>query len=552
MKPSLLVVVVIAAYLAFVVPQLGRPLMYDDANFALGAKAVVDTGLPFGNQGWMSDRGDVSHREQWALWHPPLYIYALGGTASLGGWTPPVLRLLGIAGGMTTGFVTWLLARKLTRGPPPAKDLAAAAALVVTLLCPLVIQSTLVLDVDFAMLLPLSLTFLLAYLNLEKAPKSWLWLAPFFAVLLWAKMTNPLALITVAVAWQLMRGSLGRAAVHLGAIGLGGAAIFGVSWLAIGLWLRFPLDMPFGVNLAEWQDSAEVARRAYTSLGAFVEGLQPSVLWIGPGLVALGLSGVAVRTAQLARCWRMHETDLLVGVAAALVFGYVNKSAGWFPKYQVALVPLLACIGAPLVAHAWCARPRLTTGVGLFAAAASAAVTTGLVRDHWALERTWAIEPLAAGGLLTILAIAALVGVRWRAAAPTALAGLLGLALGWSLAVDVIQVQAPYQTDYWYGTRGTLAAAAWVNANLTPDETYLASKEVAIASDDLRYVDQDDVLYLVGTGHAFEGKWYGEPLYALVTWQRDAYIANLFSRAASAAGFHESARFGDYVVYVPS
>ena len=34
--------------------------MYDDANFALAAKAVADTGLAFGNQGWMTERGDFS------------------------------------------------------------------------------------------------------------------------------------------------------------------------------------------------------------------------------------------------------------------------------------------------------------------------------------------------------------------------------------------------------------------------------------------------------------------------------------------------------------
>ncbi len=65
-------------YLAFVIPQVNRPLMYDDANFALAARAVADTGQPYGNQGWMSERGDFSQREQWALWHPPLYIYLLG------------------------------------------------------------------------------------------------------------------------------------------------------------------------------------------------------------------------------------------------------------------------------------------------------------------------------------------------------------------------------------------------------------------------------------------------------------------------------------------
>ena len=43
----------------------------------------------------MSERGDFSQREQWALWHPPLYVYAEGLAARVGGWTPPVLRAAG-------------------------------------------------------------------------------------------------------------------------------------------------------------------------------------------------------------------------------------------------------------------------------------------------------------------------------------------------------------------------------------------------------------------------------------------------------------------------
>src|SRR5207245_2057865 len=104
---------------------------------------------------------------------------------------------------------------------------------------------------------------------------------------LWAKLTNPLPLVPVIALWQILRGHPVRAVAHAAATGLGGVALFGLSWVLAGRLLGFPLDMPFGVNLAQWQDSAEVARRAYTSPGAFIEGLQPSVIWIGPGLVSL-------------------------------------------------------------------------------------------------------------------------------------------------------------------------------------------------------------------------------------------------------------------------
>jgi 4-amino-4-deoxy-L-arabinose transferase-like glycosyltransferase len=538
-------------YVVLVAVQLNRPLMYDDANFALAARAVAETGLPYGNQGWMSERGDFSQREQWALWHPPLYVYLEGLLARVGGWTPPVLRLLGLLGGLSAAVLTYLLAMDVTRGPPAMRQVAGSAAASLFLLCPLVVQSSLVLDIDFALLLPLTLLFVWLYPRLEATTLRWLWLAPLFALLLWAKMTNPLPLIVVAVVWQVLRGHPIRAVRHLVGIGVAGSALFGASWLLVGRWLGFPLDMPFGVNLVQWQDSAEVARYAYTSPGAFIEGLQPTVLWLGPGLAALGLVGMAVRTAYLTRRWRFARADLLVGLLAVLVLGYVNKYAGWFPKYQVGLAPLLACLAAPLVAHAWCMRPRLTLTSGLVALGLGAALSLGVVRDDWALQRTWAIEPSAGRFALVGLLCAVLAGLRLRAPALTATAALAGLTLGWSLGLSLYQASATYQTDYWYGTTGTADAANWVDAHLGPDETYVAAKEVAIRSRDQRYVDQDNVVYFINAGRGFGGTWAGEPLHALVTWQREPYTAGVLSRVFESTGFREVARFGDYVIYVP-
>ncbi len=547
-------------YVVLVGLQLNRPLMYDDANFALAARAVAETGLPYGNQGWMSERGDFSQREQWALWHPPLYVYLEGVLAHVGGWTPPVLRIPGLLGGLISAVLTYRLAADLTRGPPAMRQVAASAAASLVLLCPLAVQSALVLDIDFPLLLPLTLLFLCLYLRLESTRARWLWLAPLFALMLWAKMTNPLPLIVVVAIWQMLRGHLLRAVRHLVGIGVRGVALFGVSWLLIGRWLGFPLDMPFGVNLVQWQDSAEVARYAYTSPGAFIEGLQPTVLWLGPGLTALGLAGVAVRTAYLARRWRFAAADLLIGLLAVFVLGYVNKYAGWFPKYQVSLAPLLACLAAPLVAHAWCTRPRLSLASGLLALGFGAVFSLGMVRDDWALRRTWAIEPTAGavllGGLVCAVLLAALVcgvlaGVRPGAPALAATAVLAGLSLGWSLGLNLYQASASYQTDYWYGTTGTVEAAQWVDAHLAPNDTYAAAKEVAIRSRDQRYVDQDNLVYFLNAGRGFDGTWAGEPLRALVTWQREPYTAAVLDRAFVSKGFRQVERFGDYVIYVP-
>jgi hypothetical protein len=443
------------------------------------------------------------------------------------------------------------MARDLTRGPPRLRQLAGGIAVGLVLLCPLVIQSTLILDIDFPLLLPLTLLFLTLYLRFEGDKRRWLWLAPLFGLLLWTKMTNPLPLVGVIGVWQLLHRRYVRAVVQPLAIGVGGAAVFGATWVLIGRWLGFPLDMPFGVNLVQWRDSAEVARRAYASPGAFFEGLQPTVLWLGPGLVALGLAGIALRGGQLARCWQVRKADLLIGLVGVFVLGYVNKEAGWFPKYQVAFAPLLACLAAPLLAHLWCLRPRLTWVVGSVALAAAGLVTQRLIRDDWALQRTWHIDATAGAWLLGTLAVATLAGLPWRSAAATAGAGLLGIAVGWSAAMDVIQVRAAYQTDYAYGTTGTLEAARWVDAHVAPDQTYLAAKEVAIASRAQRYVDQDNLVYELSVGRGFDGTWAGERVHAIVVWQREPYVADLFARSLPASGYRETARLGDYVVYEP-
>ena len=142
------------------------------------------------------------------------------------------------------------------------------------------------------------------------------------------------------------------------------------------------------------------------------------------------------------------------------------------------------------------------------------------------------IRPLARGSW-GLVAAGTLVGLPWRATASTACAALVGLALGWSLGTDVYQQNATYATDYWYGTSGTAEAARWVDAHLAPDQTYVAAKEVAIRSRDLRYVDQDNIVYFLSTGRGFDGTWAGEPVKALVTWQREPYVADLFSRATA-------------------
>lgn len=536
----------LVAFTALVTLQLGRPLMYDDANFALAARAVAETGLPYGNQGWMSERGDFSQRQQWALWHPPLYVYLLGGAARLFGSTPAVLRSVGLLSGLLSAALTYRLAAEVTSGSPAQKRLAGGLAAALAFLSPLTVQSALILDIDFVLLLPLTLGFLLLYLRLEASRRRWLLLAPLFGVLLWAKMTNPLPLLAAVGAWQLLRGEAARAVVHPLAIGGLGAGLFGVTWAGIGTALGFPLEMPFAVNLVQAADSSAVARRAFGGAGEFIGALQPPVLWMSPALFGLGLAAMALRAGGLAGRWEVRKVDLLLGLALLLLLVYVNKTAGWFPKYQVVLAPLFACAAAPYLSRVPWANPRVLM-VGAMGFLGSAWVVVTRVRDGWALARTWSV-PEGAAALLLLLLIGAGGAMALGRPRVGMLGGLAMIALGWSLAIDAVQLRAPYATTYWYGTRGQQQAVEWVNANVQPAETYVGPKEIAYAARAQRYLDQDTLTYFLEQGRGFDGSWMGEPVRTIVGWTREPYVNDLLLRGLPPLGYREVARFADYVV----
>src|SRR5688500_20219150 len=82
-------------------PQLGKPYVYDEAAFAFAARAVAETGIPLSNVGHMQfeTAGDFSKRFNWALWHPPLYVFGLGWAFRAWGESERTAGLFGVVGG---------------------------------------------------------------------------------------------------------------------------------------------------------------------------------------------------------------------------------------------------------------------------------------------------------------------------------------------------------------------------------------------------------------------------------------------------------------------
>ena len=115
-----------ALYLSLVVPQLGRPLIYDEVDFARAASSLAapDRGPGPGplryDRGYIADypaAPDAGQRYQLALWHPPGYLLLLGlWQRAFPSGGDSSLRLFGALCGLGTLLLTAALGR-LAGGP---------------------------------------------------------------------------------------------------------------------------------------------------------------------------------------------------------------------------------------------------------------------------------------------------------------------------------------------------------------------------------------------------------------------------------------------------
>lgn len=540
-----------ALYLTLLAPQLGRPLVYDDVNFAFAARAVAETGLAFANAGHMSDRWDFSQREQWALWHPPLYIYVLGLDFKLFGVSETSARLLGAAFGLGTGLLVYLTGRALVAGLGVAAEATGLLAAAFFLLSPLATQSALILDIDGTVLtfLLVLITFVVVRFPPRRQPRSRAVLAVLFALALWAKLTTPLGLLAALIVSDFLAGRAREAARTVLVVGLGGGALFLVTWGLASLLLRMPFEMPFAVTWIQLWLAADSTAAWRDSPAAAAQALGPGLLWAGTYLALLFLAAALARGRGYLVSRKAQPVDLLIGFGL-LVYGvYLIKLAGGFPKYQVAMLPFWALASAAFVVEVVGRVGPREVGLALAALGAFYAYARSL-SDAW----VYGLRPEVGSALITAPLLIAgglaaayyLAGGRGR----SLLLILTAFALAWGPGVVARLGAADFSTTYFYGTRGQREAAAVLDSLVGPDEFYVASKDVAWYTTNQRYVDQETLDYFVQAERGrFDGRLLGYDVRVLALWQRpDALKAHY--RQLLEPGHDLVAERGDYAIWV--
>ena len=537
--------------------QIDKPFVYDDVSFMLGARAVADTGRPLGNQGYLLHL--YWQQDQWALWHPPLYIYTLGLTVALFGDSERVARGLSVLCLLIANGFAFDLARRLvlSRGGGPGRALVAGVlAVALYALNPLAIQSSMILDIDNTVLMVLltGLAWLAVRLPGSWSLKTIVCVAVLYAVSLWAKTTTPI-ILGVALAFTRLVQEVGwRGALQALAAVVLGWAIFALNWVTIMSATGMPLSYTLDVVRNEAIESGVSSGHRLVSLQAFTMGVAPAILWIGPFFCLLFVAAGLPRLWSLLRGKGMDAGDLLVVLGAAIYLAYIFKLAGNLPKYHAAMLPLWAAAAGALVAGA-AGRPTLAQyGV----AVAGGALLLWWYWDLMAL--TWGIlweESLNVDLIVIPLLIGLGTAALWAVLGRRNLLGAIPVALflltvSWSFTLDLAQYERIGSTTYYYDRYGQKAAAEAIDGLLAPGELYVASKDVAWYSHNHNFVDQESWQHVTWdlNGGQYDDTYLGMPIRVLVLEIGEESLRWAYDGLLLRRGYRYAHEYGNYVVYV--
>jgi hypothetical protein len=420
--------------------------------------------------------------------HPPVYT-ALGGlSVRLFGEGTLALRLPGLLATLASlaivPLVCWAAARELAVA-------RRAALLAIALLAtqPLILQGSLLLDIDNTVMTTAVLAFIAVVGLSERWPagQQAISVAVAFAVLLWTKLL-PLPLL-LAVLLLVVFALAGRRLAPL-ALGLVlGALAFGLSF---ALFLALSGSSP-AVYLSTVGRGGQALRLdLYLSRAVMGGGIQ--LFWVGMPFFALLLAATLValrrflegRQAPLA-AW--CSLSVLVGL---VVFTLGNELPMGFPRYQVPLVWVGTILTAVWLAEqGW--RP-----LWRFAVPAVGVllvwfwlVAPDPLEPQYALtfltdslaERVRHGLRLAIGTLVVPFALVVLGALVHLGRSSRALvtAALVWSAASWGV-ISLTQLTAEYSTIYEYGRRGGWEAGARIREATSAGSRIVAPLELVYAS----------------------------------------------------------------------
>jgi hypothetical protein len=503
-------------------------LHLDNADFAAAATAVADTGKP------IFYRGENDPTEL-ALWHPPLYVYLLGGWFKVFGVGPAQARTFGALCAISQGWI--VLAMVATLFGPAVRFAIEQWFWAIYLLNPYTVQTATILDIDSTIYGPLLCSVLLATVRLnwragdmrKDLPSRWDYVLVIgtIVVALWAKLTTILLVIPFVFLLLSRHWGPWRAARFTILASAGAGALFLVTYFAYGATLHLDVRYTFGFLVYSFLTRGS---SGHSGLAARLsdarnnlKGMIPfMVRWTGllPWLALSGGILCAGWSAIRSKSTRAWDYSLLLLLAGAATLYYCCQTTTWagapfkytFVFWGLSLTaPLLLAFDDTL----WSSRPIQSLGLELWPTARMFRLWAPLLfcisawygryqlQDHQLLEWRTALWATILPALLLLPSIPRSFQSRQGYANFALLVGICSWA-GVQFGVTLYQLQVPYSTTYDYGQTGMEETAAFLRVNMSENELFSSMKDLGYLThrrfyDDFGAVNADPAAALAFT-----------------------------------------------------
>ncbi|GEM_PF-5472818 len=316
---------------------LDSPLRFDETVFASEALGILKHGVP--KIPYAEDRNLLPsppyHYDdaRYGLWHPPLFLYSLAGSVGLLGTSNRAFRTAPLMWFILSLGMLWLLSLQLDEENLPVS--MRAIPLAVALMTPLLVDGGFFVDIDNSSLTFSLLLFAWAFL---KDPENCSFrrlslLALIFGFCLCSKLTSPFLFLFCVLAYHTLNGSPRKGLLQALAIGLGGASIFLVVYLAYCVLLDYPIRFMF--DYSYWAKRSMYLQ--ISDIRAILHAIRWNLFWVSPPL-CLALAVLAIQWSR--NYWsrrKLGRSDFLVLVFLIGFVVYVLW-AGMWGKYMVPFI----------------------------------------------------------------------------------------------------------------------------------------------------------------------------------------------------------------------
>lgn len=491
---KLLVTLILAIFTLLVFAQAAKKFTLDELDFPIVAKATSETGTP------IYYRGEY-RPEHLGLYHPPLYIYALAADIKIFGFSENTVRAFGFTCVLLTAYLVLTLSRKFI--PPEDFEAYGAAFLSLFLLNPYTVANATLPDIDSTILPPLITLFILLLFNGKNAAA----LALVFAVLLWTKLTTPLALIPFAfLYWLALREPFGRVLWRTACVFGGGGIIFLLTYFIYCESLDLPFAYTFGFLLHSFvKGSASTGffalmARVWENLG-YAKNL---VLAITSELTFLFAASLFFFSSRASALYERRNIAFLLFFSAAVTIFYCSLIApfGGFFKYPFAVFQFF-CMGAALIflesikrfrgSRIQQATPILIFIIILF---------FSLLQMRYGRDNSSPVTYIHVSKTVLII-IGAIIAIAFALSPRNSGLGkfaavmmliVFAATIGSGATIARYQAQAPFPTKYSYGQTGMDETVAYLKANLKEGEVIWSMKDIGFYSGN-RYIENYDTFF---------------------------------------------------------